>query len=320
MSVTAGLAGVAGLWSTYIFKKMLPMLESNKVFADYAEPAMLPKNAGGYIARWLLPQTFTGDTTGLTEASATDNEIANTTITSVEATIGQYGDWMKVSDLAEETQISTALDAYSEQFAEAGMGAINTLIRNAALTSTSFLHSGDLTSAGVTLTSSDTVTAKDFVAIAGFFHGTNAKGWANLKGDYAWMIHPNQEVQMSTHVSTSALSWSEVNKQVPEGYAQLINVHNFVGRFGGVTALRTTLIGTVTEDVAAYRSIALARYGVGWLGLGESGPKKPQIKIKRPGPNDTSQPLDMYMTIGWKIAAVARLLDSNRALVVYSTV
>lgn len=321
MAITAGLGGVSGLWSTYILRKFVPMIQANYVFAEYAEPAMLPKNQG-YVARWNVPVTFSSSTAGgtLTEASATDGEVTNTTINSVEATIGEAGRWMKVSDLAEETEIVGALDVYAEQFADDGSSEIDNRIRDQALSSTNFLHAGDTASGGVTLTSSDTATAQDFVSIAGFFHGQNAKGWDKLRGDYVWIIHPDQEVDMATHVATDALSWSDVNKHVPEGYEQLVNVHRFVGRLGGVTAVRTTNINTITENVEAYHSVALARWGVGWLGLGMKGPKKPDIKIKRPGPQDTSQPLDMYMTIGWKFKAVGALLDSSRSLVVYTAV
>lgn len=317
MAITAGAAAVSGLWTTYILRKMVPMLQDELLFARFAKPATLPKNSG-YVARWLLPQKFSGSTSALSDGSATDGEKTTVTISKVEATITQYGEWMKVSDLAEETEISSALDTYSEMFAFAGADAIDSLIRNAAVTTTNFLHAGDAATAGATLTSSDKLTLDDFPTITGFFRANNAKGFSELSGDFALLIHPTDEVNLVSDVTTTRLSWSEANKHVPKGFEQLVNNHTFVGRFNGLTALRTTKITTVTEDVSAYRNVALADYGVGWLGLGQDGPKKPMIKIKRPGPSDTSQPLDMYMTIGWKVNMVARLLDSNRVLNVYS--
>ena len=320
MAVTAGLAAVSGVWTTYILRKFVPMLRNELVFADYAEPAQIPKNSGGYVARWLIPTKFNGSTTVITEASAGSvGERTNTTISSVEATISTYGEFMKVSEIAEMSQITGTLDVYGEQFMYAGQQVIDTLIRTTALTTTNIYKTGGGVGTG-TLTTSLTATVRDFPKIAAFFRGGGAKGHDSIKGDFLWVIHPDQETNILTENTSNSLSWSQVNQNVPAGYEQLINNHRFVGRYSGVTAIRTAEIGTSTADVTAYASIALARWGVGWLGLAENGPTAPSIKIKRPGPNDTSQPLDLYMTIGWKFKAVARLLDVNRVLKVYSSI
>jgi len=320
MAVTAGLAAVTGLWTTYILRKFVPMLKNELVFADYAEPAQIPRNSGGYVARWNIPQKFNGSTTVITEASAgTVGERTNTTITAVEATISTYGEFMKVGEIAEMSQITGALDVYGEQFMYAGEQAIDSLIKAVALTTTNVYKTGGGVGTG-TLTASTTATVRDFPKIAAFFRAGGAKGHESLKNDFVWIIHPDQETNILTENTSNSLSWSQVNQNVPAGYEQLINNHRFVGRYAGVTAIRTAEIGTSTADVTAYASVALARWGVGWLGLGETGPTAPSIKIKRPGPSDTSQPLDLYMTIGWKFKAVARLLDVARVLKVYSSV
>jgi hypothetical protein len=201
---------------------------------------------------------------------------------------------------------------------EAGARAIDRLIINAADDTTNFLHSQDTATAGVTLDAANTMIAQDLPVIAGFFRSNNARGWSKLSGDYMLAIHPDQETYLITDVTTGRFSWSDVNKHVPKGFEQLMNNHQFVGRISGVSVLRTTLIGTVNEDVTAHVNIALARYGVGWLGLGTTGPKKPSIKLKHPGPTSTNDPLDTNHTLGWKVRAVARLLDANRALILYS--
>lgn len=311
----------AALWTTYILRKYVPQLQHELPFGDYAEPAQIPKHAGAYVARWKLPVvTDTTYTSAITDASAgTTNEVTSVTINSIEATIGIYGEFHRVGDLAEATWLSEDLDIYGEWFVERGARLINDQIRNAALTTTNFLHSRDTTTGGATLAVGEKASITDFAAIAGFFRSQGARGWDSLLGDFVWIIHPDQETDLITEFTTTRMSWADTQKHVPVGYEQLIKNHRFVGRYGGTVAVRSQRIGTITEDVTAYNSVALARYGVGWLGLGDSGPKKPMIKIKRPGPNDTSQPLDLYMTIGWKFRAVARLLDVARALRVYSS-
>jgi len=324
MSIIAGTGGVSGVWTTYINKKFVDMLTPNKVIAKFAEPAQLPKQAGGYVARWNIPQRLAGVTTALTEASATAGEIANTTISSVEATVSEYGQWMKVSDLAADTNIRGTLDVYAEQFSDAAIDTIELKCAASALTTTNYLYADEKAANIGTMTTADIATAQTFVAIGGFFNGQNARGHSSIGGRFAWFIHPDQEVDIQAEVTTDALSWSNVKMHTPEGYKEMNSLDTkMVGSLGQVCAFRTTNIGTVTETVNTYQSFALARHGVGFIDLDNAKPQDMggnYIKIKRPGPNDTSQPLDMYQTIGYKIRAQSRLLDASRALVVYSAV
>jgi len=317
-NITMGATNVS-LWTTYILKKFVPGLKAKLFFTDYARPAMIPKGAGN-IARWLVPTMRVGSTTALTDGSS-GSAASAVTITGVEGTIADYGEWFNLTDLAQETEVSTALDAYRDIMEYAGAGSLNTLIYNAGITATNFLHAGDTTISGVTLADGDVLTAQDFPVVAGFFNARNATGFDSLGGDFMLAIHPDTETHLITDVTTARLSWSEVNKHVPAGFDQLVKNHRFVGRLAGVTALRTTLVKSDTElDIAdAHFNLALADYGVGWLGLGENGPRRPEIKYKRPGPQSTNDPLDTNNTMGWKVRAVAANLDAgNRSLVVYS--
>jgi len=312
-------SGVAGVWTEYINREFVPGLTANLVFAQYAEPAMIPRGAGGHVAIWNVPTMRSGSVTPLTVCSSS-TKTDMVTITKVTAGVTSYGEWFEIDDLAMQTQITGALDQYRDIVQYAGATAIDTLVKNAGLATTNFFHAGDVATQGDVLAAGDQLKAKDLPQIAGFFRGKNAKGWPNLSNDFMVAIHPDMETTMVTDVTTAALSWSEVNKYVPRGFEQLIDNHSFVGRMNGISVLRTTMIGTVAEDVSAHQALALARWGVGWLGVGKKGPKAPTIKIKRPGPQSTNDPLDMCCTMGWKVQAVGKLLDASRALVVYSAV
>ena len=98
MSITAGGTGFSGVWTNvYIIRKFVDMLKQELLFAKFSEPAMIPKNTGGYVARWNIPKAFSGSTTVITEASAgTVGEQTSTEIAKAESTINTYGQWMKV--------------------------------------------------------------------------------------------------------------------------------------------------------------------------------------------------------------------------------
>jgi len=324
MSITAGGGGYSGVWTdVYILRKFVEMLKAELLFADYSEPATIPKNTGGYVARWNIPITFNGSTTIITEASAGSvGERTSTAINNVESTINTYGEWMRLGEIGQMSWTPGTGEVFAEQFSFAGAQAIDSLLYTQARNTTTFLHSGDFDTAGVTLGAGDITVITDFTAIANFFYGQNARGFSSLGGDYAWLIHPQQELNLATELTTSnANAWRDAFKQSNVGLAGatgLIGNHRVVGRYGTVTALRTTIIDTVVENVTSYRSVALAKWGLGWAGLGEQGPNAPSIIRKSPGPNDTSQPMDLYDTIAWKVKLAAALLDSSRCMIVYS--
>lgn len=321
MSVTADVAGLTGVWTdVYILRRFVEMLKDELLFARFSEPAEIPTNTGGYVARWNIPQKFNGSTTVITEASAgTVGELTTTAINTVESTVNTYGEFMKLGEIASRSWTPGTGGVFSEQFAFAGSHAIDSLLYTAAKTSTNFLHSGDTASGGATLATGDFATVTDFKAISGFFYGQNARGFRELDNCFVWIMHPTQETDLVTEYSTTAMSWHEVNQATETGFAQLQKINRMVGKFGSTCALRSTVVGTVAEDVTAYHSIALARWGLGWAGLGERGPAAPQIIRKRPGPNDTSQPLDLYETIAWKVKLAEAMLDASRVLNVYSS-
>lgn len=322
MAVTADVGGLTGVWTdVYILRRFVDMLKAELLFAKFSEPAMIPKNTGGYVARWNIPQSFSGSTTVLTEASAgTVGERTSTGINSVESTINTYGEFMKLGEIASDSWTPGTGEVFAEQFSYAGADAIDNLIYTQAKLATNDLTSGDTTAGtGTTPTAATVARITDFSAIAGFFYGQNAKGFKGLGGDFVWLMHPNQEVDLVTELTTDSTSaWRQTFRNTDKVVNTLIDNHRMVGSFGSVTAFRTTQIDSAVEGVTTYVSIALARWGLGWAGLGEQGPTAPVMKRKRPGPNDTSQPLDLYETIGWKVKLAAKLLDNSRILIVYS--
>lgn len=330
ITISTGSVNVPGLWTTYIIRKAVPGLKSNLLFADYARPAMIPKGVGGYIGRWLVPTMRRGSTTALSQTAAvptapTENMV---TISSVEATIADYGEWFPTSDLAQQSQISEALDIYADVIGYAGATCIEDLIYNegcgtasASLGFANYFSSHDTTINGgnLLLNQGDTLILPDLVYAAQFLRANDAVGFPSLGGDYMVAIHPNQETGMITDVTTLRLSWATQNQYTPNGFKQLVDNNKFVGRWNGTTILRTTTVRSTAYTTFAYKTMMLADWGVGWLGLGETGPKAPQIIRKDPGPSSTNDPLNIYHTLGWKVRAVARVLDRNsRGLIIYS--
>lgn len=310
---------VTGIFSNYVLRDFVPGLTRNTFFMDYTEPAVIAAGSAAHTATWNVPTMRGGSTTPLVDGTISGNTNM-VTLTPVEATVRDYGEWMAIGRLADAASIPAALDSYREIAMESGARALDDLTYAQATSGVNMHHSRDLAVNGSSLVSTDTLIAQDLPIIAGFFRSNDAKGFDSLGGDYMLAINPNQEVDLVTDVTNARLSWAEVNKHVPVGFDQLINNHRFVGRLNGVSVLRTTTVVTVSagaEEAESYKAVALARYGVGSLGLGEKS-LKPRIIMKSEG--GTYDPLDQIQTLGWKLRGAWALLDANRALIVYSAV
>ncbi len=316
---TTGLTA-SNLYVDYLLPRVVEGLKKNVVMANYAEEAILPSGAGSKTARWLIPVFEDGATTTLSETDATDGATSPSAINQVEADIKDMGEWYKISDLHRDTVRSGMLDVYRDQMIHKGEGAIEISIRTELETSTTFLHSGDTATGGALLAAGDTETVRNFARGASHLRNNNCLGFPELGGNYVYVMHPLAEGDLVTEAEASgSVTWAKVFQHTPEGLRRLLDNNQLVGDYNNVTAVRSTRLQTVTEDVSAYLNLMFGRHSVGWLGLGAKGPKAPMIKFKSPGPQDTSQPLDTYHTLGWKVRAVAKALDvNNRCIKVYS--
>ncbi len=308
-------------------REFIPFLREELHFNDWAATGTLETHGGSKQLRWLELNKFTQDETGgLTEADATDGEITTLSVATHSATVAEYGAWSKIGSLADMAATVETRRAYTEGFGEHGARTIDTLIRNAADDTTTFLISGETAKNTGQLATTETATAQDIAVITGIFRGNDAKPHMS-NGMYVVIVHSEVEQDLVTDVTTTRLSWSEVNKHVPGLDGQQKIIKGSPGAIYGTMVLVSNNIATatLTSTVTAYKNIALARNGVDTASFramtprGSSrGARGPQIMVKTSGSNDTSNPLSMFDTIGWKTAMGQTKLGNNRALVYYS--
>lgn len=321
MAQTTDHAQLAGLITTSIRKKFIPFLRNKLRFADFAAEGSLTKHGGSKTLRWNLASKIAADhTTALTETTTSQNEIATITITAVLSTVSEYGAFTKVSSLGEMAWTRETRSEFAKILAEDGARTVDTRLRNIADNTTTFLVSQDTATGGTTnLLTTKTAIAQDIAVLSGRFNQNDAEGFDSQSGMYVVIVHGKVEQDLVTDVTTTRLSWSEVNKHVPGLDGQKKIIVGTPGAIYGTMVLRSNNITTktLTSTVTAYANIALADHGIGRAGFGAMDP---QIIMKSPGPQDTSNPLNTFGTIGWKAALGEALLDSNRVITYYSAI
>lgn len=310
--------------TVYLVRRFLAILRNKLRFAPYTTTADIPVRKGHKVARWTLPVDIGVATTAIAEF-ASASEVATLTWSTYEGTVSTYGTFSKITDMVDAAWLPQAKDKISEVFAYGARKTLDTLFRNDADDTTSFIVSGQINSGAVaTLATTDTMTAQDVGAVGGFFDENDVEGFDSLGGDTVLMIHGRAAKQLQTHVEPGGattgvkLSWAEIQSRNPGGMRKLERYE--LGMYAGVSVQRTNNLvqATLTGTVTAYKNIALGKDAIGRANLDM---RNTRLIVIPPNSQDKSDPLMLYGTIGWKARLAHRPLDvNNRAVVLYTAI
>lgn len=297
-SITTGLTQ---LMQTYYDKRFLDRAKAMLVYDWGAQKRAVPRNNGKvvYFNRF-TPLAVA--TTALTEA--TNPAGSDMTSTIVSATVAEYGDYVKVGSLFDLTSIDVGLQEHTDVMGQQGGETVDTLIvkelsggataqlagGKSALTDvaiTDVMSGSEIRKARRTLIANKAMPFED-----GFFRGivgpySEYDLFGNSEWQYAAGLYGNSQDQLKSAV---------------------------VGKLWGV---QFKLSNNSTEEVNGGASNAdiqhnfiFGKNAYGIVDIGTSA--TPKMIVKQSGPQDTSNPLNMFSTIGWRVDAFAcKTLNAN---------
>lgn len=290
----------------YYDKKFLEMATANTVYAQVCDERPMPHNAGD-IARM---NVYVPKNTAAVQALSALTEATNPTASvvssnTVSAQILEYGDYWqissKVSLVAIDPEVERNVTLASNQAARHMDNLILTELMNATTTIGANSH-----------TTVSTVAASDTMSIAlarnakrtlfnnfalpidsdgSYVCVTNGDAEYDLQGDTAW-----KEVQYYANKPETIMR-GEIGK--------LYGVRFLVSNNPSVES-----VSGGASNVKVYNSYFLGKEAVGIIKpTGKDGDA--MIKIKTPGPSDTSNPLDMFATFGYKFTWAVKILNNS---------
>jgi N4-gp56 family major capsid protein len=127
---------------------------------------------------------------------------------------------------------------------------------------------------------------------------------------YKALIHPAGHFDLQS--DTAAGSWLETSKYIKNDEIMRGEVGALYGTRFVVSTNAGSGTGATDETFHAY-VFGRDAYAVSEL----SGQGMEMIR-KEPGPQDTSNPLNMFSTVGWKFVLAAKVLQSVRAVQIYA--
>ncbi len=288
--------GLSDEMKTYYSDYLIDNAQPELVHDQFGQKHPIPKNGGKTIEfRKFLP--LGKALTPIEEGKTPDGQ--SLTVTKLEATVAQYGNYVTLSDLIQLTAIDNTLVETTKLLgAQAGM-TLDTITREVLNGGTNVIYAGGK-EARTALTADCKLTVDDIYKAARFLKAQNAP---KIEGGYVAIIHPDVAYDLMRDEE-----WIDVHK-----YSATSEIfEGEIGKIGGVRFVETTEAkifadaGASNRDVYSTLVLGANAYGVTEL---EGGGL--QHIVKQLGSGGTSDPLNQRGTAGWKATKVAeRLVES----------
>lgn len=264
----------------------------------------IPKNSGKtvYFTRYT---PFAISTSALTEGANPTG--VNSTASTVSASVAEYGQFERVSTLFELTSIDAGLKEIIEVHGQNAGETLDTILGVA------MCAGGTLQCAGLVqltaMASSNTMSVAELRYAVKTLKANKAPKFEN--GNYRGVISSQGIYELQG--DTAAGNWINIGLYNSKENADMLR-KGVIGSLYGVDIVEAN--NQVTAGIGAssastgYVSFVAGKGAVAEIDVAGSGNFR--TIIKRPGGNDTSNPLDMYSTVGWKVDGyAAKVLNAD---------
>ena len=305
-----GANGLSAEMKTFYDMTLIDEASAQLVHDQFGQKRPIPKN-GGKTIEFRKFSSLPKATTPLTEGVTPVGKRLD--VTSMTATVAQYGDYIQQSDVLELTSLdNTILEATKLLGRQAGV-TLDTLTRNVLVGGTNVSYcpkvSGSTETAVTSRTNLDTtakLTVKMVQKVVAKLRGQNAP---TIGGKYVAIIHPYVAYDLMRDPE-----WIDAHK-----YATPNNLYEGeIGEIAGVRFVQTTEAKVWNDSTCpsagsgVYHSVYATLFmGEGAYGVTEITGGGLQTIVKQKGSAGTADPLDQRSTVGWKAIKTAELLIPN---------
>lgn len=301
MATTQTYAGLSQEQKTFYDRTLLDRLLPTLIYTQYGQKKQAPKREGDTM-NFRRFNSLAAATTPLTEGvTPTGNTLS---ISSVTATVSQYGDYVQISDKIDMVGIDPVLTEAVQVLGEQAGLTVDTVVRDIVVAGTSVQYAGGVAGRS-SVASTNLLTGTEIKKAVRTLRRNNAKEVAD--GAFIGIIGPDAEFDLM-----SDSMWVDVSK-----YQNAEQVYKGeIGKLYGVKFIRTSNTkkfagaGASGIDVFATMIIAKDFYGVCDI----AGSSKPESIVKGFGSAGTSDPLDQISTAGWKALFTAVRLQELAAV------
>lgn len=292
---TTLLDGLSAEMKTFYDMTLIDEAQAALVHDQFGQKRPIPKN-GGKTIEFRKFAALTKALTPLTEGVTPDGK--SLTVSTITATVNQYGDYITQSDVLELTSLdNTILEATKLLGRQAGL-TLDTIVRNVMQSGTNVTYCpkvADGVETAVTsraaLDNTCQLTVKVLQQVVAKLRAQNAP---TIGGKYVAIIHPYVAYDLMRDPE-----WIDAHK-----YAKPDNLYE--GEIGEVAGVR--FVQTSEAKIYEGGVFGTLVFGEGAYGVTEITGGGLQTIVKQKGSAGTADPLDQRSSVGWKAIKTAELL------------
>lgn len=299
-----------------LLERLLPEL----VMLDHGLKGSIPKHQG-MQAQWRFWASLALATTPLTEGSPpSDSALSITTVT---ATVQQYGAWVKLSDLFIHQGIDSTWTETAALLGENAGMTIHTVLINVLAGGTNVRYASTATSRG-TITAAMPMTSTEIRKATRALRRAKVKPFPD--GYFRGLIHPDTEYDIITDADWEAPAQYGAG-MAKAGGPDILRAE--VGAIHGVRFMTSTdapvFAGEGLAGVDAYGTLV---FGPAWYGVrdlaaqpmprqGAGQPSRNAVNLHTVPLSDGAtrdDPLNQFATAGWKVSFTSKILQQERGV------
>lgn len=294
---TTLLDGMSAEMKTYYEKRLLDNAEPKLVHDQFGDKYPIPKN-GGKTIEFRKYDSLPKATTPITEGVTPDGNSLN--VTTVTATVSQYGDWIQLSDMLDLTAIDNNVVQATKLLGSQSGRTLDTITRDVLAGGTNVIYApksdGTAVTSRSTLDGTCTLTPDLFFRAAAQLEGMNADP---IDDCFVAVIHPYAAYDLMR-----SEEWIDIHK-----YAQPENIYTGeIGKIGNVRFVKSTEAkiwkgSGCPSGLAVFGTIVIGAHAYGVTEIEGGGL---QHIVKQLGYGE--DPLNQRSSCGWKATKVAKRL------------
>lgn len=276
---------------TYYDRVFLDRAMAARKYDFLAIKKTIPKNSGKvvYFTRYT---PFVVDTTAITEG-VNPTEV-NSTAATVIATAAIYGAYERVSTFFELTSIDAGLKEHVSNFGQFAGEKMDYILGSVICAGATMqcAASKQLTAIGAT----DILTVAELRRAVKTLFDNKAPKWEN--GNYRAVVSSQGGYELRG--DTTAGNWINIGLYNSKDNAEMLK-NGQIGSLYSVDIVETNVNFTRSSTVTLYSNFVAGKGAIAEVDVAGSG--NARIFVKRSNENDTSNPLDLYSVVGWKVDA-----------------
>ena len=283
-------SGLTDEMKTYYSDYLIDNAQPKLVHDQFGQKHPIPKN-GGKTIEFRKYSPLPKLTTPISEGVTPDGQSLN--MSTIEATVAQYGGYITLSDVLLLTAIDNNLVQATKLLGAQAGATLDTITREVLNGGTNVIFAGGK-EAREDLDASSLLTVDDVKKAVRLLKNQNAE---KINNDWVAIIHPDIAYDL-----TNDPAWKDVKTYSdPDDWYE-----GEIGKIFGVRFVETT--EAKIFDGGVYSTLILGDNAYGVTEISGGGL---QHIVKQLGSAGTSDPLDQRATAGWKATKVAERLVEN---------